>query len=156
MKTIFLALHLFIVALVATPSVLFAQHNDPHNKVLAIRVLELINDHRSHIGLRPLKMNDAIPPIAEQHSHNMALKRTPFGHKGFDARMESVSTKVPSNSWAENVAFGSDDPKEIVDMWLNSSGHRKNIEGNYDQTGIGIAVSKDGYYYYTQIFVKSR
>jgi uncharacterized protein YkwD len=57
---------------------------------------------------------------------------------------------------AENVAaeLGYDDPaEEIVRGWLASTGHRKNIEGGYDTTGIGIARSPAGKVYVTQIFV---
>ncbi len=147
---------LFLTVTYIYPTGVLAQHNDPHFIGLSIRILKLVNEHRAEMGLRPLKMNDQISPYAEQHSHNMAIKKVPFGHDGFDSRMESVSGKVPSNSWAENVAYGSDDPKEIVDMWLHSSGHRKNIEGDYNQTGIGISGNRNGTYYYTQIFVRSK
>jgi uncharacterized protein YkwD len=40
-----------------------------------------------------------------------------------------------------------------VDGWLGSPHHRENIEGNFDRTGVGIARSGDGTYYYTQIFI---
>jgi len=41
-----------------------------------------------------------------------------------------------------------------VNSWLNSSGHKKNIEGNYSHTGVGIAKNQYGTLYFTQIFVK--
>ena len=46
--------------------------------------------------------------------------------------------------------------KQVVNMWLNSDGHRKNIEGNYNLTGIGVVKGKDGALYFTQIFVNKK
>jgi len=52
--------------------------------------------------------------------------------------------------------WGSTDPVGVaVSGWLNSTGHRNNIEGNYDLTGVGVAKSSDGKYYLTQMFAKS-
>ena len=41
-----------------------------------------------------------------------------------------------------------------MNAWMNSSGHRANILGNYDYIGIGVAV-KNGVYYWTQFFATS-
>jgi uncharacterized protein YkwD len=41
-------------------------------------------------------------------------------------------------------------------MWLNSPGHRKNIEGPYNLTGIAMAKAKDGTMYFTQIFINKQ
>ncbi len=40
--------------------------------------------------------------------------------------------------------------------WLRSPGHRENIEGAYDLTGIGVARSRQGVYYFTQLFAGTR
>jgi uncharacterized protein YkwD len=44
--------------------------------------------------------------------------------------------------------------REVVDGWLNSPGHRRNIEGDFRLTGIGIAKRSDGMVYFTQIFIR--
>jgi uncharacterized protein YkwD len=61
---------------------------------------------------------------------------------------------------AENVAWN-DRPEDLsarvaVAGWLQSAGHRANIEGNYLSTGIGVARAPGGALYYTQIFVAPR
>jgi uncharacterized protein YkwD len=84
----------------------------------------------------------------------MANKKIPFGHDGFDGRMERLSKQLkPTYSFAENVAMGATTAQEVVTQWLNSPGHKKNIEGDYNLTGIGIVKGKDGNLYYTQIFI---
>jgi uncharacterized protein YkwD len=89
----------------------------------------------------------------------MASGRVPFSHDGFQQRLQAIGRSIPYRSGAENVFYttGAKDPAtQAVQSWLKSSGHRKNIEGNYDLTGIGIAQNAKGEYYFTQIFIKRR
>ncbi len=117
-------------------------------------ILRLINEHRAGMQLSPLKMNNIISQAAEKHSHNMATKKIPFGHDGFDERMATLAHQLKNvTGWAENVAYGPTNAKDVVDMWLHSPGHKKNIEGNYNTTGIAIEKGADGQPYYTQIFI---
>jgi len=119
------------------------------------QVLELVNHHRADLGLRPLTENGLIAEAALKHSRDMAEGRVPFGHDGFDERTDKLMREIKwANACAENVAYGARTAQEVVEMWLHSPGHRKNIEGNYTQCGIGIATSNDGTLYYTQIFIR--
>lgn len=133
----------------------FAQHNtDQYNK-MTNEILKLVNKHRLDMGLGVLSTNTPITAAAEKHSKNMATKKIPFGHDGFDQRMAGLRKQISNTSgWAENVALGAHTAEEALDMWLKSPGHKKNIEGDYNLTGIGIAKSKDGDLYLTQIFFK--
>lgn len=131
-----------------------AQNKTQTPAVSAADVLRLINEHRTGMGLEPLKMTEVISKAAEKHSHNMASKKIPFGHDGFDARMAGLRKQIKNtDGWAENVAYGAETAEAVVDMWLHSPGHKKNIEGNYNLTGLGIVKGADGELYYTQIFV---
>ena len=99
-------------------------------------------------------MNAVISKAAEAHTHNMAIKELPFGHDGYDERMDGISRQLKNvTANAENVAYGAKNAREVVDMWLHSPGHKKNIEGNYNLTGLGIEKGTDGQLYFTQIFV---
>lgn len=118
-----------------------------------------INDYRAKKGLPKLTINESISSIARTHSQNMASGAVPFGHNGFQERVKAIATKIPYRSAAENVAYNmgySDPATKAVQGWLNSQGHRQNIEGNYNQTGIGVAKNAKGEYYFTQIFIRSR
>jgi len=124
----------------------------PNYKDMANDILKLVNEHRAAMKLNPLVMNDYISKEAGTHSQNMASGKVEFGHDGFDDRAARIKTQLKNvNSWAENVAFGSKTARQAVEMWLKSPGHKKNIEGNYNLTGIGIAKGPDGLYF-TQIF----
>ena len=153
MRNYFFLLLLMVTSACFKPELRAQQKNNNYTS-LAKDILTLVNEHRAGMGLKPLVSNDVIVNIAEGHSKNMATKKVPFGHQGFDARVAKISKQVkPVNSFAENVLFGPQKAKEAVELWLGSEGHRKNIEGDYNQTGIGIVKSKNGDLYYTEIFV---
>lgn len=120
-------------------------------------ILTLINDHRRSRGLGALQMNSIASGQAEQHSRNMATGRTPFSHDGFEQRVNNIKKEMGITylaAVAENVAEGQMSAREVVKGWLNSPGHKKNIEGNYNQTGIGVSRSRSGDLYFTQIFLR--
>jgi uncharacterized protein YkwD len=127
------------------------------NAHLADEVLVLINKHRATMNLKPLKKNEKIIPVATTHSRNMAVGDVAFGHDGFDDRADILKNKIPAlTGMAENVAYGTRlSAQAVVKMWLNSPGHRENIEGNYNETGIGIYKNSASEIYFTQIFVKT-
>ncbi len=129
--------------------------SSPKEVNMEASVLELINKYRASKGLKPLKMHAAISEESLRHSSDMASNKVPFSHEGFNSRAKRLEGKINGvKSIAENVAYGQRTAKEVVEDWIKSPGHKMNIEGNYTQTGIGIAANKKGVLYYTQIFVR--
>ncbi len=123
---------------------------------LAQQVHQQINKYRASVNLPPLKLNPKISEQAQIHSENMAQQKVKFGHQGFDSRVKALKNNIALSSAAENVAYnqGYRDPaSEAVTGWIKSEGHRQNIVGNYNLTGIGIAKNQQGEYYFTQIFI---
>lgn len=119
------------------------------------QILKEVNAYRSTKGLPALKMLEKASEQAREHSRNMALNKTPFGHDGFEERIDKISaTAGRMMAAAENVALGELTAKEVVKGWINSAGHRKNIEGNYTLTGVGVHTNAKGVVYYTQLFMR--
>lgn len=119
----------------------------------------LINQHRQSLGLQPLLWNESVAFIARRHSQEMASGKVSFGHEGLDARFAELEQVLPLSRMGENVAMNTyDDPvATAVAGWLQSQGHRENIENeNYTETGIGIVKGPGDAYYFTQIFVTRR
>jgi uncharacterized protein YkwD len=117
------------------------------------QILTLVNDHRRSIGKPALVKSQVIWEQANIHSQNMASKSVPFGHDGFDARIATIRAALGSGgSAAENVAMGYGSAESAVNAWLNSSGHRANIEGTSTRTGVSAVKSSGGVWYYTQVF----
>ena len=123
---------------------------------IAKRTYQQVNQYRASLGLEPLKFNNAIAKQAKIHSRNMAQQSVEFSHRGFQKRVEAIAKTIPYRSAAENVAYnmGHNNPvNTAVTGWIKSDGHRKNIEGDYNLTGVGVAVNPAGEYYFTQIFI---
>lgn len=127
-------------------------------EALESRTCQLVNEYRVARGLAPLVYNARIAAVARRHSEDMAAGRIPAGHDGFDARRVAISKTIPLRGIAENVGVNDYPPsrtvRATVSGWLQSRGHRENIEGRYGLTGVGIARDDRGAYYYTQIFVR--
>lgn len=118
-------------------------------------ILYYVNQYRAKYHLVPLKLINTISQEAAHHSSDMARKAMPFGHSGFNGRINRLYHQIPHcNGGAENVAYYRINAKRLVEGWIASSGHRQNILGNYNLTGIGIAHGKKGWAYYTQIFLR--
>ncbi|MBD2741235.1 CAP domain-containing protein [Coleofasciculus sp. FACHB-1120] len=120
---------------------------------------ELINQYRKSQNLPPLTLDPRISKEARAHSQAMANGAVPFSHNGFEQRAKAIDKSISYSGASENVAYNqgfSDPAKQAVEGWLKSPGHLKNIQGQYDLTGVGIAKNAKGEYYLTQIFIKRR
>lgn len=117
-------------------------------------VLALVNKYRKSKKLPPLQTNPAMEYQARRHSMDMATHRIPFGHQGLTFRIKYISEKTGVTQVGENVAFGNLSAEAVVDGWLNSAPQRKNMEGNYKYTGIGVSRNMENQIYFTQIFAR--
>lgn len=120
------------------------------------RVYQEVNKYRAQHGWEILKPNALMTREAEAHSREMAEHRIPFGHKKYKERIKRIFSvlKMP-NGAAENVAYFKKNGAEVVRLWLTSSGHRRNIQGHYNLTGVGVIRDSKGWLYYTQIFARN-
>lgn len=121
------------------------------------RVFAHVNAHRVSIGRPEFDASRALADIAREHSRAMASGRRGFGHEGFASRGKKVIAVVPYSGFGENISrhrrSGAEVPDAALQKWLGSEVHRKKVEGDYDVSGVGAAVSEDGTWYLTQLFV---
>ena len=115
-----------------------------------LKVLELVNNERIKNGLGKLELKEDLSTVARNHSMDMA-KNNYFSHTNLKGQtpFDRLKSAGISYSYAgENIASGQTTPEAVVNAWMNSEGHRKNIL-NSNFTKIGI-----GYYnrYWTQVF----
>ena len=60
---------------------------------------------------------------------------------------------ISYNYAGENIAMGQENPQEVMNSWMNSNGHRKNIlNPNFTELGVGIAFDGSSLYW-TQMFI---
>ena len=128
-----------------------AQKNDNQ---MSVEILELINIHRASLGLGTLQMdNQYASAFAVDHTEYM-IEKEQINHDNFSYRSEGIKYYDNAKTVGENVAYGYDTAESVVNAWLNSPGHRENIEGNYSHTGFGVMKSDKGHSYITQLFYR--
>jgi len=99
-------------------------------------VIRLTNQERTRRGLRPLKMNTQMMAFARNWS--AVQSRTRMHHSR-------------GSGYGENVAFGQSTPQAVMNAWMTSPGHRRNIL-NSRYTEIGVGYVNNGRPYHTQVF----
>jgi uncharacterized protein YkwD len=124
----------------------------------ASQVIKLTNSERSKAGCKALKSNSLLKSAAQKHSVDMA-KKDYFSHTGKDGRSpfdRMTDAGYSFSAAAENIAAGQRTPADVVEGWMNSAGHKKNIL-NCTYTEIGVGYAKGGSYgtYWTQDFGKA-
>lgn len=132
----------------------------------AVRAMErdafdLINATRADAGLPSLKWSNKVAEVARLHSNNMADLNF-FSHKGLDGLMvDDRAAQLKMGTWSaigENIAFlrGFSNPVETaIQKWLKSPSHKQNLlDPSWTETAIGLAVTSDGKYYFTQVFIR--
>ena len=123
----------------------------------ANQVLIITNNERSKNNLPPLQWDNSLAELAEAHCKDM-INRNFFSHDNPDGETPFDRMKKAGISyWAagENIAAGQYSPEAVVESWMNSEGHRKNIL-NPDFKYLGVSVVKGGSYgiYWAQEFAR--
>jgi uncharacterized protein YkwD len=135
------------------------------NKTEFVRQLErkafdLLNEKRKEQGLTAVQWSEDVAKVARQHSESMAVYKF-FSHTGLDGSMvNDRADALGLSRWkaiGENIAYnrGYDNPVEFAcQRWMQSQSHRENIlNPRWKEAGIGVAVTTEGTYYFTQVFV---
>lgn len=128
---------------------------DPLLASYAEEVAYLVNQQRIANGLGELKMVPALNSAAQKRADEIVETfdhNRPDGTKCFTVLAEYGLTYSYAG---ENIAYGYIDPDDVMDGWMNSEGHRKNIlNSNYQYIGVGVTRSGNRLYW-TQMFIKS-
>lgn len=135
-----------------------------------IKILNLVNAARqdpssvgwgSYPAVPPLEPNINLWNAAQFHSQEM-VDNNYFSHDSYDPAQggyyEDAFERMDRfgySGWStkgENIA-GNPTVEGAFNAWLNSTGHRNNIfDGNFTETGIGVAVGGSSGKKYTQCF----
>ena len=137
-----------------------------HPKELERRIFQLTNEARRKNGLSALEPDNMLTTLAREKSDDMA-KRQYFSHTNPEGKtiIDHYDDEKPAKigllgKIGENIHMGQRNDysdiktsaRVIVDSWMISPGHRKNIlDPAYTHLGVGVAV-KGKECYATQSF----
>lgn len=114
-------------------------------------MLARVNAIRKKAGLSSLRLNSDLEKAAQRHAEDM-LTRGYFAHESLSGTTVRERSRKAGYDWTaigENIAFGQTSVDEVVETWMDSPGHRKNILGrHFTELGVGLALGKgkDGKY----------
>jgi uncharacterized protein YkwD len=126
-------------------------------------VLELVNAERRQNRLPELRPSPGLAEAARLHALDLA-EEDYLEHDSYDRSdgrlvkscewSERVLRFVPdTRQLAENIAAGAETPRDVVDGWMRSSGHRKNMLGaRYTEVGIGYWPGGSARFYWVADF----
>lgn len=115
-------------------------------------ILQLVNIHRVSLGMSALISNNLAVQLANEHTLYM-IGENKISHDNFSDRADRLFDEKAVKV-GENVAAKQRTAQEVMDDWLDSPGHRENIEGDFTHIGISVIKNSRGQYYFTQLFLK--
>lgn len=119
-----------------------------------------INAMRMENGLEPLQTAPLLQEMCQERANE--LKKSYAHNRVNGDAWYTILTDygIDTNCFAgENIAAGYDTPEGVVNGWMNSAGHRKNIlNTNYEYFAVGISYYEDDpeyYFYYWDLILLS-
>lgn len=107
------------------------------------QILDAVNAARREQRLRPLTLEPRLNAAAQRHAEDMRDRRF-YGHQtpeGTQPRRRVENAGYLHQAVGENIAEGQFTVAEVMDGWLKSPGHRKNIlEPRFIHLGVGLAI----------------
>lgn len=117
------------------------------------KVIELTNAERKKAGLPALSKITDVTKVAQIRAEEITVNFShtrPNGER-YCTIMDDYNIKY--TRLGENIAMGYTSPQAVVDGWMASEGHKKNIlNSEFKGIGVGYYV-KDGVAYWVQIMI---
>lgn len=121
------------------------------------QVVDLVNKERAAAGLSALKVNAELSAMAEKKAEDLRDNNyfdhtSPVYGSPFDMMRQFG---ISYTAAGENIAKGQRTPAEVMNGWMNSSGHRANIlNSRYTEIGMGYVTDSNGTTYWVQEFIR--
>lgn len=123
------------------------------------RVLDLVNVERTSRGLVPLRFSAELNEASLVHTQAQAAAGSiyhthPSTGEGPGDRISRTGYRF--STWGENVAAGYQTPEAVMQGWMTSEGHCKNIlNPAFTELGVGYVTGGVRYnHFWTQSFAR--
>ena len=116
-------------------------------------VASLVNVARQDAGLSELELDADLCAAAQARAQEIAQSFSHTRPDGSSCFTILEEFGISYRAAGENIAMGQRTPEEVMDGWMNSSGHRANIlNGTFTSIGVGYYVDGAGAAHWVQIF----
>jgi uncharacterized protein YkwD len=109
------------------------------------RVLDLVNAERAKARARPLLLEPRLDAAAQHHARDMLL-RGYFAHASPEGKTVRQRAEAAGYRWhavGENIAEGQLSADQVVQAWMASPEHRRNIlDRDFIHMGLGLALGE--------------
>jgi uncharacterized protein YkwD len=121
----------------------------PRSNAWETKVLKLTNARRKAHGVKPLKASPCADGLAEPWTRHMARTQV-LKHQSLDPFFDCRDVSYAG----ENIAYGYETPRALVNAWMHSAGHRANIlSRHFHRLGVSGWRATNGQTYATQDFL---
>ena len=128
-----------VASLCAGLSLMAAPDAKAPTQKLDLYPIDRTNAERIKNGLEPLLIDQSLIVSARKHT----------------AWMTNNNTLQHGAGVAENIAMGQRNSAEVMQSWMNSSGHRANIlNGSHRRIGVAAFTAPNGTIYWCQQFTQ--
>lgn len=119
-----------------------------------VQLVDLVNAHRAGAGCGSLAWHAGAASVAVEHSTDMR-DRDYFSHTNPEGESPFDRMRAAGIEWngiaGENIAYGTSSGSVVFDMWINSTGHRANIENcSFTHHGVGLVDGR-----WTHLFLQN-
>ena len=124
--------------------------------VLVAEVFRLTNIERVNAGLLPFGESELLTQAADVRAHEIIIRLAedhtrPDGREFYTVLGENG---VEYRTAGENLASGQMSAAEVVQGWMDSPGHRRNIlNPDFGRLGVGVTMNSEGRIYWSQLFI---
>jgi uncharacterized protein YkwD len=117
-------------------------------------VLELVNEARYDMGRPPVRWSHDAAGVAYKRAKEIGYHFSHIRPNGSQYSSILMERDIKTMFSGENIAKGQKDPIEVMETWLRSPSHRKNIlDRDFNRLGVGVVVLPDGKPSWVQIFL---
>ena len=118
------------------------------------KVISIVNQHRKKEGLPELMMDDKLMKAAQDRANELTKEFSHTRPDGTSCFTIFSKYDIPAGYSGENIAAGQRNAQAVMDAWMHSEGHKKNIMNkNFNKIGVGLVISSKEYsYYWVQLF----
>ena len=129
------------------------QTDTAYNQAYEDEVISLVNAERAKYGLASLSKQTGAAKAAQIRAKEIVQSFSHTRPNGTSCFTVCKELGISYRSAGENIAYGYRTPAQVVNGWMNSEGHRKNIlSASFTSIGVGC-YQQGGTLYWSQMFL---